>query len=214
MIEGVKIMILEHLVVGELGTNCYIVGCPETKEAVVIDPGGNVDSIIAKIAELKLQVRYIINTHGHYDHILGNKSVKEHTQADILIHELDADYLKKPALSLSSYFGEISANVPANRLLHEDEIINIGKSVSLKVIHTPGHTPGGISLLAGKNLFSGDTLFAGSVGRTDLPGGSMENLIAGIKTKLLHLDDDIIVYPGHGPFTTIGDEKTNNPYLA
>lgn len=207
-------MILDHLTVGELGTNCYIIGCSKTNTCAVIDPGGSVHKIIAKLAEKGLKVKYIINTHGHYDHILGNRELKEHTDAQILIHKLDADYLTKPSLSLASHFGDKNGGPAADVLLSEGDIIEVGDTVKLKVYHTPGHTPGGISLLVDKHLFAGDTLFAGSVGRTDFPGGSMRDLITGIKNKLLPLGDDVRVYPGHGPFTTIGDEKINNPFLV
>lgn len=207
-------MLLEHLNVGELGTNCYMIACPETLEAAVIDPGGSVHKIIAKAAEKNFKIKKIINTHGHYDHILGNKELKAHTGAEISIHEKDADYLVKPSLSLSSHFGDKQGGPAADKLLKEGDIIQVGKTVKFKVIHTPGHTPGGICLHFNKHLFAGDTLFAGSVGRTDFPGGSMRDLITGIKTKLLPLDDNIIVYPGHGPTSTIGEERRQNPFLV
>lgn len=207
-------MLIEHLAVGELGTNCYIIACDETLEAVVIDPGGNVKKILAKAIENNLKIKYIINTHGHYDHIMGNSELKKATQAEIYIHKLDADYLIKPNLSLANYFKDDKEGTKADHLLSEGDIINIGNTIHLKVIHTPGHTPGGISLLQDKHLFAGDSLFAGSVGRTDLPGGSMRDLITGIKGKLMLLDDDVMVYPGHGPFTTIGDERKRNPFLV
>jgi len=193
-------MHIEALVVGRLEANCYILVCPATSEAVVVDPGGDADLINAKIAENGWQVKYIINTHGHLDHTGANAEVKAATGAPILMHAADAP--RRPA----------PGRAAADRALADGDSVNWGK-LSLRVIHTPGHTPGGICLLAGDKLFAGDTLFAGSVGRSDFPGGSHHDLITSIKTKLLVLPDATEVYPGHGPSTTIGDEKRYNPFL-
>jgi hydroxyacylglutathione hydrolase len=224
-----------HLEVGDLGTNCYIVYCEATKNAAVIDPGGNASDILQAIDEQKLTVRYIINTHGHADHMGDNAAIKKATGAQILIHEQDAGMLTNARHNLSAFRGDSIACVlpwrvvppasqsafigdsidcePANRLLADGDFIDIGTTVRLQVLHTPGHTPGGISLLADGILFSGDTLFSESVGRTDLPGGSYEQLVRSIKGKLLGLDDEVKVLPGHGPATTIGWERRMNPFI-
>lgn len=208
-------MYFRKLIVGPLQTNCYILACKKSKEAIVIDPGGEkeVEIIINDLKENNLNLRYIINTHGHIDHILGNKLLKESTQASLLIHQLDADSLLQEINEKFSIFlgKEVSSPSP-DRFLVDGEEINLG-SLKLKVIHTPGHTPGGISLLVKEVIFTGDSLFAGGIGRTDLPGGSYFDLLNSIKERLLVLDDAITIYPGHGPASTIGWERKNNPFL-
>lgn len=198
--------------VGHLGTNCYIIYCEQTLKAGVIDPGGNPEAIIAEINKANLQVEYIINTHGHADHIAANDGVKQATGAKVLIHPEDAGMLISAERNLSMYIGGGFVCQPADRLLEHNDTITIG-SIELKVLHTPGHTPGGICLLADSLLFAGDTLFAESIGRTDFPGGSYRELITGIKQHLLPLDDTVKVLPGHGPETTIGWERTHNPFI-
>ncbi|HWQ61221.1 MAG TPA: MBL fold metallo-hydrolase, partial [Negativicutes bacterium] len=165
-------MKIVNLEVGSLGTNCYIVFDETTREAAVIDPGGSVAEIAAVIRDEKLAVKYIINTHGHADHVLGNMRVKEATGAPILIHEADASMLTSGQRNLSAYIGGSVSCGPADTLLKEGDVIKIAAGLELSVIHTPGHTPGGICLLTDNVLFSGDTLFAESIGRTDFPGGS------------------------------------------
>jgi glyoxylase-like metal-dependent hydrolase (beta-lactamase superfamily II) len=206
-------MVIKRLVVGLLQVNCFIVFDENTKEAVIIDPGGGSREILKFLEKNSLQTKYIINTHGHLDHTFENKKIKEVTNCKILIHKLDADMLTSPSKNFSLMMGIIFKSPPADRLLEEGDIIKVG-NFTLKVLHTPGHTPGGISLVCDKVVFVGDTLFAGSVGRTDLPGGSMEELIKGIREKLLVLPDETIVYPGHGPSTTIGKEKNTNPFIT
>ena len=208
-------MIFEHYeIMSSFGSNCYIIGCSETKEVAVIDPGGEGEKIISLLESKGYQVKYIINTHGHLDHIGANKAIKDKFNCDILIHELDGAMLPDPSKNLSSFMGGQVASPPADRLLTEGEIIEIGSTLKLEVIHTPGHTPGGICLKAGKLLFTGDTLFGGSIGRSDFPGGSHATLIKSIKEKLLNLPEDTVVYPGHGPESTIGEEKETNPFLV
>ena len=184
--------------VGWLSTNCYVVSCEETKEAAVIDPGmeseKETEQILEYIKQNAFKVIYIINTHGHPDHVIGNEAIKEATGAPILIHQSTIEKLN------------------ADRKLHEGDVLHVG-NVKLVVLHTPGHTPDGISLLADNAVFTGDTLFAGSVGRTDFLGGSYADLMQSIKTKLMCLPDSFTVYCGHGPATTIGDEKMYNPFL-
>lgn len=184
--------------VGWLSTNCYIVGCEETKEAVIIDPGleneKETSLILEYITRNSFHIKYIINTHGHPDHISGNMIMKEATGAPILIHE--------------NHKGKANAD----QKLRDGDVIQVG-NCKLKVLHTPGHTKSGISLLGTDFVFTGDTLFAGSIGRTDFPGGSFQEIIQSIKTKLMTLPNNFKVYPGHESSSTIGDEKKYNPFL-
>jgi len=204
-------MILEKLVVGPLEVNCYIFG-DENGEVVVIDPGAEGERIIAFIEERGYRPRCIINTHCHIDHIRANADVKGKYNIPILVHKEDAPILTSPQdAELEEMIGG-KPSPPADRLLSEGDEIKVG-SFTLKVIHTPGHTPGGISLLFDDGVFTGDTLFAGGVGRTDLPGGSWDTLVSSIREKLLVLPDSLPIYPGHGPSSTIGEEKRYNPFL-
>ena len=200
--------------VGNLGTNCYIVYSEKTKEAIVIDPGGDAGRILAAVKGHDLIVRHIVNTHGHADHVLANMKLKEATEADILIHKNDAAMLTSAQLNLSMFIGGSAVCGPADRELTDGEKLTVG-DMTFQVIHTPGHTPGGISLYCDSDnvLFSGDTLFAESIGRTDFPGGSHRQLIESIRNKLMVLDDSVKVYPGHGPETTIGWERRMNPFI-
>jgi hydroxyacylglutathione hydrolase len=205
-------MILEILTVGALETNCYILGDEKTKQAVVIDPGGDFEIIEDHLKKLELKVQYIILTHGHVDHIGALGELKKATGAEILIHSKDSAMLYDPNQNLSIFSGDKITPIKADKLLEEGDIIHCG-GIRLEVLHTPGHTPGGISLLTDKMVFTGDSLFCGSIGRTDFPGSSFQKLIQSIKDKLLSKDDDFIIYPGHGPSSTIGEERKNNPFL-
>ncbi|MHB1418154.1 MAG: MBL fold metallo-hydrolase [Bacillota bacterium] len=205
-------MFLKTIVIGAFSTNCYVVGCDETKEAAVIDPGGSEEEILKVIKDNGLHVRYIINTHGHVDHIAANGEIKTATGAEVVIHEEDALHLINPKKSLLSFAGKTEAGPAADRTVKDGDTIEFGK-IKLEVIHTPGHTPGGMCLKTGDIIFSGDTLFAGSVGRTDFPGGSHYELIEAIKEKLMIYSDDVVVYPGHGPSTTLKMEREYNPFL-
>jgi hydroxyacylglutathione hydrolase len=205
-------MILEILAVGALETNCYILGDEKTKQAVVIDPGGDFEIIEDHLRKLKLKVQYIILTHGHVDHIGALAKLKKATGAEILIHSKDSAMLYDPNQNLSFFSGDRIIATKADKTLEEGDIIQCG-GIKLQVLHTPGHTPGGISLLTDKMIFTGDTLFCGSIGRTDFPGSSYQKLIKSIKDKLLSKDDDFVIYPGHGPSSTIGEERRNNPFL-
>ena len=207
-------MFLKRLIVGALETNCYLIACKKTKKAAVIDPGveEEVDLILNLLQKNNFNLKYIINTHGHIDHIIGNNLLKAKTEALLLIHRLDADMLGDANKNFSSFMGKEICSPPADKFLEEGDEISLG-TLNLIVIHTPGHTPGGISVLSNNTVFTGDTLFAGGIGRTDLPGGSYHNLIKSIKEKLLILGDDKIIYPGHGPNSTIGKERRTNPYL-
>jgi len=205
-------MFFKDLQVGPLETNCYIIADEKSKIGAIIDPGGNANAIIDTIKEAKLTVKYIFLTHGHGDHTAALKKVKDATSAKIVIHELDAPMLYTSETSLSYLFGEEISQPPADIKLVGNETFKLGDMV-LKIIHTPGHTPGGISIQVDNIVFTGDTLFAGSIGRTDFPGGSYDQLIASIKEKLFVLEDDTKIFPGHGEPSTIGYEKKTNPFL-
>ena len=209
-------MIIKKLVVGFLGTNCYIVGCEQTKKAFIVDPGAESSRIIEEIKKERLNPIYIINTHGHGDHIGANKNIKqEFGDLKILIHANDKDMLTDASKNLSADFAMNYVSPPADLVLNGGEIIEVG-SLKLEILFTPGHTPGGISIFIKKEktVFTGDALFAGSVGRTDLSLSSGVDLIRAIKEKLMILDSDVVVYPGHGSDSTIGNERANNPFLV
>ena len=200
--------LIKRIVVGGLETNCYIFADLEKKEAAIIDPGSDGNEIKREAEKYGLHIKCIINTHGHGDHISSNGKFK----APIYIHRLDADFLKNAELNMSASFGFSIKSPEADRILEDGDVIEIG-DLKLKVIHTPGHTPGSISLLSDGVVFTGDTLFMGGVGRTDFPYSSQEKLISSIKEKLLVLDDKTVIYPGHGPLSTIGEEKRTGVYL-
>ena len=208
-------MIIKELTVGPIMANCFILGCEEKKEAAVIDPGDETDRILDTLQEFNLSTKYIINTHGHFDHVGGNRKLKEVTGADILIHPADVPMLSKLSASAAAW-GLFAEDSPAPDLTIEEGDTVIVGTITLSVIHTPGHTQGGISLLSDGILFVGDTLFAGSIGRTDFPGGDYDTLIASIQNKLFPLGDDVRVLSGHGPETTIAREKhkRNNPFVG
>ncbi len=206
-------MILHQLTVGPIMANCFVVGCDKTKTAAVIDPGDETNRILGALAQSKLTLKYIINTHGHFDHVGGNKKLKEATGAEILIHPLDAPMLTQLASSAARWGLAAENSPPPDRTVTEGETVIFG-DITLEVLHTPGHTPGGISLSTDGVVFVGDTLFAGSIGRTDFPGGDYGTLIASIQNKLFRLPDTVRVLCGHGPETTIGTEKRTNPFAA
>jgi len=206
-------VVIKELVVGLIMTNCFIVGCEKSREAIVIDPGGDVDKILDATYESNLNIKYIVNTHGHFDHTGGNKAIKEATGAEILIHRFDAPMLRQISMTAMAMGIILEDSPPADLTVDEGDEIRFGK-ISLRVIHTPGHSPGGISLYTDGIVFVGDTLFYGSIGRTDLPGSSFPTLISSIKEKLFPLGDHVRVYSGHGPTTTIGTEKRINPFVA
>lgn len=204
---------LETLVVGDLQANCYLVGCEESQEAVVIDPGGSEEAVLRMIREAEVRVTAIVNTHGHCDHIGANRRLREVTGAQIAIHELEATFLTNATLNGSAFFyATPMISPPPDRLLRDGNRIEIGVR-TMTVLHTPGHSPGGISLMLDECVFTGDTLFRASIGRTDLPGGSYETLMHSIRERLMALDDGMRVYPGHGEASTIGWERRHNPWV-
>jgi hydroxyacylglutathione hydrolase len=208
-------MFLKQIQVGEMAVFAYIVGDLDTKEGLVIDPAAETDIILSEAEKNGVQIKYIVNTHGHVDHFSGNADMKEKTGAKIIIHEADADMLvSTPSMVLSMFRAKPSPM--ADIKVRDGDSVDVGK-VSLKVIHTPGHTPGGICLYMDGYVFTGDTLFVEGVGRTDLPGGSWRTMAASIKTRLFTLPDETVVLPGHNygrtSMSTIGNEKKNNPFI-
>jgi glyoxylase-like metal-dependent hydrolase (beta-lactamase superfamily II) len=207
-------MIFETIAVGPLSVNCFVVGCEKSREGIVVDPGGDVEQIISLVEKHSLKIHTVINTHGHFDHIGGNRQALETFGARLLIHQADAPMLSRSA-EVARKYGIHGENSPeADEYLVDGMDISFG-ACRLKVFHTPGHTQGGCCLYfeAERKIITGDTLFADSIGRTDLPGGSHDQLLESISTKLFTLPDDVVAYPGHGPETTIGHEKRNNPYF-
>lgn len=201
------------LPVGALGSNCYLAWDEKNHQAVVIDPGSEPERIIQAVSERSLDVKYILNTHGHGDHIGGNRKLKEAYGVPLLIHEADAPMLEDPQLNMSFFFGQPVISPPADGFLVPEETVRFGR-LELTVIHTPGHTPGGISLYGERAVFSGDALFKDSVGRCDLPSSDEGLLLESIRNNLFTLPDDTRVLPGHGPDTTIGQERTCNPFFV
>lgn len=206
-------MRIETIVVGPLQVNCHLVICEETNQAAVVDPGADPELILQAVKDAGCQVTLIINTHGHFDHIGANKRIKEATGAELLIHPDDVQLLRNANVHASVYGLSVEASPMPDRLLSEKEQLKIGQ-LSADIIHVPGHSPGSVCLKIGKNLIVGDVLFAGSIGRTDLPGGDHHLLISGIREKLLILPDETVVHPGHGPDSTIGSEKVSNPFVG
>lgn len=206
-------MLLRILQVGQLASNCYLVGCERTRQGVVIDPGDEAAVIQRAIEEAQLEITLIVLTHYHFDHIAAAAPLREATGAPVAIHADEAELLQNPP-ALFRFFQPRIPTLQADRLLRDGERITVG-DLAMQVLHTPGHSPGGISLHlpAEGVVFCGDTLFREGIGRTDFPGGDMGTLEASIRQRLYALDDETVVYPGHGPKTTIGWEKRHNPFV-
>ncbi|MBE0479334.1 MBL fold metallo-hydrolase [Candidatus Aerophobetes bacterium] len=205
-------MIVQKIIVGNLQANCYIIAEKKEGKGLIVDPGGDVNIILDFVEENKLQILYVIATHAHIDHIANVKEVKEATGAKFLLHPLDVSFLSDPNLNLSLFMESFCTFPAPERLLQDGEKLTAGQ-IELQVIHTPGHTPGSISLKINNFVFTGDTLFAGGVGRVDLPGGDFETLQRSIREKIFSLPDNTKVFPGHGPETFVEKEKKDNPFV-
>jgi len=208
-------MILETLVLGPLECNGYVVGCEATRAAMIVDPGDEPEMILAALDDHRLTPVVIVDTHGHGDHIGANAALKQrYPDVPLVIHPDDAAMLPSPKRNLSIFFGASIRSPEADRLVRAGDEVAVGEE-RFQVLHLPGHTAGGICLYhpeAGV-LLSGDTLFAQGIGRTDFPGGDEALLLTGIREKIFSLPDDTRIYPGHGPATTVGFEKANNPFF-
>ena len=203
----------ELVIVGALETNCYLVYCEETRACAVIDPGADPEKIISAIADLELKPVIVINTHGHVDHIGGNSDIVQKYRVPLAMHAADTGMLQvSDYIELSLLLGARNSP-PPDRLLAEGDEIAVGR-LTLRVMHIPGHTAGSVGFVAAGVLFSGDTLFCGGVGRTDLPGGSWKDLEQSIRERILTLPEETIVLPGHGPWTTVEQERDSNPFLT
>lgn len=205
-------MRIHSVTVSPFATNCYILGCEETKDAIIIDAGFDTEKILSLVKNEGYNLKYLINTHAHLDHISAVAEIKDKHDVPLYMHQGDQPVLDS-LISMQMQFGFGNHKIPVVEHYLEEKTYTFG-NIEFQVIHTPGHSPGGCCFLFNDVLFSGDTLFEGSVGRSDLPGGSMEELLTSIKTKLLKLDDGVVVYPGHGSSTTIKKEKQFNPFLA
>ncbi len=205
-------MKIKRIPAGIYAANCYIIYSEDRKEGIVIDPGGDVDEILASIEEDELKIKYIILTHGHADHIGGIVSLKKALSVPVMIHEDDREMLIDGNKNLSTMMAMGTIEVEPDMLLKDGDIIEFGEDKG-EIIHTPGHTRGGICIKVGDNIITGDTLFAGSIGRTDLLGGDYETIIKSIKDKLMIYPDEVKVFPGHGTPSTIGKERVSNPFL-
>jgi glyoxylase-like metal-dependent hydrolase (beta-lactamase superfamily II) len=209
--KSLKIEVIT-LIVGPLLSNCYIVWDNNIKKGLIIDPGDDSDKILKTINKLEVGIEYIIATHGHFDHVGAVASLKKELNIKFIAHKNDFFFIEDSENAARRWGFEIQKPPKPDNFIEDGDIIQIG-SLNFEVLHTPGHSPGGISLFQNGMVFCGDTLFQGSIGRTDFRKGSLEELIKSIKTRLYTLPDDTIVYSGHGPITTIGAEKRYNPFV-
>jgi len=210
-------MKIEQVLVGHMAVFCYVVYDEKSKEGILIDPAGNEQQLLLFLKEKGITLRYIVNTHGHPDHTCGNNHIHAATGALVVMHVLDDDLFQKPEFSGWARMMGMDAAAPADVRVQDGDELSFG-SITMKFIHTPGHTPGACCVLIGKNLFTGDTLFVGAVGRTDLPGASFDQLITSLQTKIITLPPDTIVWPGHDygdrPQSTVEREMKTNPYIT
>ena len=206
-------LLVHQLSVGPLQVNCFVVACQKTHEAMVIDPGEDGPRILQIAESNGYQVKQIVNTHGHFDHVGANQPVKDATGAVLMTHEADLPLLQNARNHAQAYGLTVSPSPDPDKFLDEGDVFSVGEQ-SFSIFHVPGHSPGSICLLSDGHLFVGDVLFAGSVGRTDLPGGDFDALVEGVREKLFRLPADTIVHPGHGSDTTIGREKQMNPFVG
>ena len=203
-------MIIERISEGIFDSNCYIVA--QDNEGILIDAGVETEKIFRTINNLNVNIKQVVITHCHIDHIMYCSEIKNKTGADVYIHEIDSDDFTNPLNNGALLFGYEFTPVKPDKELKDGEIVVVG-NMNLKIINTPGHTPGSICIKIGNNIFTGDTLFNMSIGRTDLYNGNYDDIIDSINNKIMCYDDSVIVYPGHGPSTTIGYERNNNPFL-
>ncbi len=205
-------MFIERIPAGIYEANCFLLGCEKEKVAAVIDPGGDAEKIMKKANDNGFEIKYIILTHGHGDHIGAVEKIRNKTKAEVLIHRDDKYLVENAEKNLSSLMSGPNVEFSPDKLLEDGDVIRLGE-LELNIIHTPGHTPGGICIKVEDVIFSGDTLFANSIGRTDFEGGSLKKLLNSIKNKVLIFDEETKVFPGHGPATTVGIEKSTNPFI-
>jgi glyoxylase-like metal-dependent hydrolase (beta-lactamase superfamily II) len=205
-------LIVEPIVVGPLFSNCYIVYDDDVKHGVIIDPGDDADVILESVKKIGVEIKYILATHGHFDHVGAAAPLKRELKAEFLAHEGDFFFIEEGLDTARRWGITIEKPPKPDRFLKDGDKIKFGK-FELEVLYTPGHSPGGVSFLNDRIVFSGDTLFQGSIGRTDFRKGSLDDISNSIKTRLYTLPDDTVVYTGHGPVTSIGDEKKYNAFV-
>lgn len=205
-------MLLEKITVGPLLENCYIVADESTHEGIVIDPGDEADRILRRVDALGLKIDKIVNTHAHVDHVCAVQAVKESLNAKFCLHPAESMHLPR-LLESAAMFGILNARVPeVDVALSHGDVIHFG-SLAMRVVHTPGHTPGHCVLVVGSDVFCGDLIFASSIGRTDFPGGDYPTILASLEAAILTLPNDARLHPGHGPSTTVAVEREYNPFL-
>lgn len=205
--------LIQTICVGNFEVNNYLVQCPETGEAMLVDAGETPEPLLRAIQEIGGKLAYLVNTHGHGDHMAGNMAMLNATKARLLIHKLEVEYLTNPQLNLSAFLGQPITSPLPDRLLEEGDEIELGR-LKFSVLHTPGHTPGHLTLYGHGVAFVGDVIFHSSIGRTDFPGGSAQQLIESIREKIYTLPEETVLYPGHGPTTTVAREKATNPFVG